>query len=184
MKRTLCLFAALMGLIVFSNAQSSELPNTIEKGQLTTTDGQKISFTNLIADPEKYSYKNTKTGQNQIMLTDRVLSIEQQAGTEAGKWALITGAAGLLGSILGVLEATGDASYYGAEVDKSKIVPIVLGITAGSALIGVAIGSGKKKYKTIFSNPKYDTTYLSAPTRISLTSSTGQGFVLSLRHRF
>ncbi|MCK6691833.1 MAG: hypothetical protein L6Q97_06985, partial [Thermoanaerobaculia bacterium] len=142
--------------------------------------GQKIRFTKLIPDTDKYTYKNAETSQSQTIPADNVLRIEEQTGTEAGKWALIMGASGLLGSVLGVLSVKNNPNL---EIDDSKIAPVVIGLTAASALIGLAIGAGKKKYKTVYTNSKYDTSYRVAPLRINLTCSPKQGVGVALRYR-
>lgn len=150
MNRSCCLLVSLIALSTVIYAQSNEIPARVDKGRILTDDGQKIKFTNLVSAPEQYTYKMAESGQSRGIAAGNVVRIEQQTGSEAGKWALVMGGAGLLGSLLGVARAS---SSVDGEVDKSKIAPVVIGLTAASALVGVAIGSGRKKYKTEYQNP-------------------------------
>ena len=181
MTRILCLLVSLMILITLVNAQNGEIPATVNKGRILTDDGQKIKFVSLVPGTEKYDYKLAESGQSRSIANDNVVRIEQQTGTEAGKWALVMGGAGLLGSLLGIMQAT---TRSDTEVDNSKVAPVVIGLTAASALVGVAIGSGRKKYKTVYSNSKYGTTSVPVPVRIGLTCSSNQGLGVGLQCRF
>lgn len=185
MKHSFFLLATVTAFITtLANAQTNQLPSAVEKGRLMTTDGQKITFVHLTTGSDSHSYNTPSDNKLQNIPADHVIRIEQQTGTEAGKWALWLGLSGLVGSALGVLSATTEADTYGVETDNSKILPIVFGITAASALIGVAIGSGKKKYKTIYTNPKYESTSMRAPLRIGLTCSPAQGIGIGLNFKF
>jgi len=188
MKRTHILPALLLILgSTIGHAQTTLPPAAVPKGMLTTAEGKKIEFLNLTTGPEQYSFKNVEVGKYQSLPADQVLRIQQQTGTEAGKWALYFGVSGLIGSTLGVLSAKSDADIIGREVDNSKLVPIVIGLTAASTLIGLAIGSGKKKYHTVYDAPSKDTTSSPfAPFRIRIASpaprSIGIGISYHLSH--
>ncbi len=184
MKRLIFLLAVIAVSITLSNAQTNELPSIVGKGRIMTTDGHKIVFTNLTTGIDNHSYKTSDDSKSQTIPAENVMSIEQQTGTEAGKWGLWLGVSGLVGSLLGVLSAKTDADLYGVETDDTKIVPIVAGITAASALIGVAIGSGKKKYKTIYTNPKYVNSSILGSVRIGVSCSRKQGIGLGFQCRF
>lgn len=184
MIRTFCLLATLITFFASSYAQNTEIPLKVNKGRVWTDEGQKIKFTSLFSDADKYTYKIATSGQSNSIAAGNVVRIEQQTGTEAAKWGLVLGGAGFLGSLLGVLQAINSADLNGEEVDKSKVAPVVLGITAVSALIGVAIGSGRKKYKTVYSNPKYDTTAVLKPVRIGLACTSNQVVGVGLQFRF
>lgn len=184
MKRQFFLLAVIAASVTLCNAQTSELPSAVGKGRIMTTDGRKIAFTSLTTGSDSHTYKTPASAKSQTIPAENVMSIEQQTGTEAGKWGLWLGVSGLVGSLLGVLSAKTDADLYGVETDDSKIVPIVAGITAASALIGVAIGSGKKKYKTLYTNPKYGNASTSNSVRIGLTCSPKQGIGAGFQYRF
>jgi len=184
MKQLFLLLAVIAASITLSDAQTSELPPVVAKGRIMTTDGHKIIFTNLTTGSDSHTYTTPESGKSQTIPAGNVMSIEQQTGTEAGKWGLWLGVSGLVGSLLGVASAKSDADLYGVETDDSKIVPIVAGITAASALIGVAIGSGKKKYKTLYSNPKYGNTPVSNPLRIGFTCSPKEGIGVGFQFKF
>lgn len=184
MKSVFCLLAALLLLSVNLGAQDNALPPSVTKGRLITAGGEKLTFSKLTTGSDLYTFSTSTASKTQTIPAENVLRIEQQTGTEAGKWALMMGGAGLLGSVLGVLSAKNDASSLGVETDNSKLMPIVLGLTAASTLIGLAIGSGKKKYKTVYTNPKYDTSAHFAPIRINLVFTPQGRAGLALHCRF
>ena len=184
MKSFFCFLAGLLLLCFHLVAQNNALPPTVTKGRLITAGGEKLVFSKLATGSDLYTFTTSSTSKTQTIPAENVLRIEQQTGTEAGKWALMMGGAGLLGSILGVLSAKNDASSLGVETDNSKLMPIVLGLTAVSTLIGLAIGSGKKKYKTVYTNPKYDTSAHFAPMRINLVLTPQGRAGLAVHYRF
>lgn len=181
-------FFLLTGLAVFfsavSSAQTPETPTSIGKGRILTTDGEKIKFTNFNFGSDAHNFQNPSTGKWQTIPAANVIGVQQQSGNEAGKWALWLGLSGLVGSTLGVLSAQNDAESLGVDTDQVNFAPIVIGITAGSALIGAAIGAGKKKYKTAYTNPKYETTSVPQPVRIGLTCSSHQGLGVGVQFGF
>ena len=184
MKRSFFLLAVITASVTLCNAQTNELPPAVGKGRIMTTDGHKIAFIHLTTGSDTHSYKTSANGNLQTIPAGNVMTIEQQTGTEAGKWGLWLGVSGLVGGLLGVLSAKADADLYGVETDNSKIVPIVAGVTAASALIGVAIGSGKKKYKTVYTNPKYGNDSTPNSVRIGFTCSPKQGIGAGFQYRF
>lgn len=164
-----------------SIAQTNQLPTGIEKGRILTADGQKIKFTNLTTGSDNHSYKASESNKPQTIPADNVMRLEQQTGSEAGTWALWLGLSGLVGSVLGVVSAKSDLESLGSEVNGA---PIIIGFTAGSALIGAAIGASKKKYKTVYSNPKYDSTFSAMSVRVGLTCSSHKGIGIGLNYGF
>lgn len=178
-----CFLAAALAMVAsLSQAQTDQLPPQIEKGRILTADGQKITFVNLTAGGDNHSYKTAAGHKAQTIPADNVMRVEQQTGTEAGKWALWLGLSGLVGSVLGVMSANNDLESLGAN--KVNGTPIILGFTAGSALIGAAIGGGKKKYKTIYSNPKYNSTSSAVPIRVGLACLPYNGLGVGLNCKF
>lgn len=183
MKRRLFLLATAVALASFCLAQS-ELPATIGKGRILTTDGQKITFTHFEAGGENYTYQTGQYENPQAMPPGNVIHIQQQTGTEAGKWALWIGLSGLTGSLLGVLQAQNNINSIGGDANDVNYAPIVIGLTAGSALIGAAIGSGKKKYETVYTNPEYAGNPKPPFLKAGLSCSAGQGMGVGLSLRF
>lgn len=183
MKRRLFLLATAVALASFCLAQS-ELPATIGKGRILTTDGQKITFTHFEAGGENYTYQTGQYENPQAMPPGNVIHIQQQTGTEAGKWALWIGLSGLTGSLLGVLQAQNSINSVGGDANDVNYAPIVIGLTAGSALIGAAIGSGKKKYETVYTNPEYAGNPKPPFLKAGLSCSAGQGMGVGLSLRF
>jgi hypothetical protein len=79
-----------------------------------------------------------------------IRALDRSMGTQAGKCALIGGAMGLTSALLGWMQAESDAaSDPYTEVDDSKVGPLLLGFTAGGALIGLAIGSSMEEWKKV-----------------------------------
>lgn len=183
MKRTYVLLALLALTTTFCNAQT-ELPASVEKGRIMTADGEKIIFAHLQTGVEQHNYKIRPGARAQTIPADNVLRIDQQTGTEAGKWALYMGASGLLVSAIGVANAKIEAKRHNYGTNDAKLIPLALGLTAVFALVGVAIGASKKKYKTVYNNPKYGNTPASnAPLRIGLAAPAPQGIGIGLYYR-
>lgn len=180
MNRKLCLSATLVALATFCLAQSGELPATIEKGRILTPDGLKIVFTHFEAGTNSYTYKSGPYDNPKALSADNVIHIQRQTGTEAGKWALWLGLSGLAGSLLGVLQVQN--SYVNSpDVDYT---PLVLGLTAGSGLIGAAIGSSKKKYETVYTNSQYGSNSIQPSFQAEFTCSGGRGLGVRMNLRF
>ena len=149
-----------------------------------TSDGNKIIFTNFVFGDESHQYRDKESGKTQTIPAGNVLRIEKQTGTEAGKWALWLGLSGLVGSTLGVLQGVTDVERLGGSTEKVNVAPIIIGFTAGAALIGAAIGAGKKKYQTIYTNPEHAGTTFISSMRIGITSTTGSDIGIGLQCRF
>lgn len=144
----------LTSTICFCNAQVQS--GSVRKGRIFTTDGKKILFRNLTIGDVSHRYQSSSSNKYQEIAGDNTVRIERQTGSEAGKWALICGLSGLVGSTLGVLEAKNSTDSWEGAVEV-KIAPIIIGLTSVSAILGAVIGATKKKYKTVYSNPKYKT---------------------------
>lgn len=135
----------------FSNAQST----IITKGRIFTSDGQKIQFKNLTIGESIHRYQTSSNSSFEEIPVAKTVRIERQAGSEVIKWGLILGLSGFLGSTAGVLQAQNDNSYgYANTNTNTNAVPIIVGITAASTVIGGLIGLTRKKYKVVYSKPK------------------------------
>ena len=135
------------------DAQDSISP--IQKGRLNTLEGRQLEFNTLRQEGDKLLFMNKQSLQMQELPLSQVSRIEQQTGTEAGKWGLYFAVSGLVGSTLGVLRARNTVRGWGGEVDSGTAVPIIAGLTAGSGLIGLLIGSSKRKYETVYRNSQF-----------------------------
>ena len=84
-------------------------------------------------------------GKEIVIPRTEIRSLYEYKGSMAGNYALKGAGAGLLCGLLGVLSAYGESSSdpY-SEVNEDKIMPLLVGFTAGGALIGGLIGSGKE----------------------------------------
>lgn len=138
-----------LGFPITSFGQS-EIKN-VGKGRILTSDGLKIKFHDLAIGDNSHRYRTSQSSPYIEYPSSKTVRIEQQTGSEVLKWAAITGLSGLTGSLLGVAQAKNQG------YDPTNVAPIVIGFTAGFALIGGVIGLGKKKYKSVYSNPKYNT---------------------------
>ena len=134
-------------------AQDSLSP--LQKGRLNTLEGRQLEFNTLRQEGDKLLFLNSQSLQMQELPLAQVTHVEKQTGTEALKWGLYCAASGFVGSTLGVLRARNSLSYLGGEIDGSTAVPIIAGITAGSGLIGLLIGSSKRKYETVYRNSQF-----------------------------
>jgi len=160
-------------------AQTSSIP----KGRIFTTDGQKILFTNLTIGETSHSYQGKDGGNFREIPADKVVRIEKQIGSEAGKWAMWLGLSGLVGSSLGVLQAHVNNDALGIETSNSSDAPIIIGLTVASAGIGAAIGSGEKVYETVYTNPLYAYGHQNRRPQLELTVCS-YGLGVGLRCRF
>ncbi len=147
----------ICSLIIFSiifipygvvNAETGK--SSYKNGYISHVDGYKIKFSRIIIEDNSITYKAKDSDQEQTIATDQVMNVKVEKGSEALKWGVVSALAVFLGASVGV-----SSNNSGVEVDSSVKRNIVLGLTAVSALIGTAIGYSKKKYATVYSNPKY-----------------------------
>lgn len=130
-------------------------PSIIQKGRILTTEGYEILFTNLSIESGNYQYQTTKSPDFLPIEESQIIKIETQNGSEAMKWAAGTGGAVL---VLGFLR-TSNPRYN--LVENETKTTLVIGTAVASALVGGLIGSSKKKYKTVYENPRYKDGYQS-----------------------
>lgn len=167
-------------LFVASHSLAQNHLTNVSKGRILTNDGYKIQFANLEFGTENHRYQLLNDHVAKEINATEVYKIEQQTGTEAGKWALWLGLSGLVGSLLGVAQANVEAPSYGAKANNSIAAPLVIGITGLSAGIGALIGSGKKKYKTVYTNPQFGTNESTRKVELSLKGSRQLGYGVGL----
>lgn len=171
MKKFTFTIIAMLGILCQTMAQQQ----AVGRGRLFTTDGETVQFESLTIGEVEHQFRATPGAAAHPITVDKVVRIEQQTGTEAGKWALWVGAAGLVGSALGVMQANNQNEANGFETSHSADAPIIIGLTAASAGIGALIGAGKKKYETVHTNPKYGAVQPS--WRVNLLASQNGGGV-------
>lgn len=182
MKNIIFLLLGLFWMVsVTAQDNSGSLSLQVKKGRIFTADGYKITFTSLTGNSDNFSFKKSEANAFTELSTAKVLRIQQETGNEAGKWAAIVGASGLVGSLLGVAQANRELSGLGVEKNNSATVPIVVGLTALSAGIGALIGMNKKKYRTVWENPKNATGFRMPQMNVQMTGYAGIG--LDLRWR-
>ena len=152
-------------LVAFSHralCQSTAIPQTtsIQKGKFSTTDGYSITFFSLTMDEKVYKYQVKKDGPYKEISADKIIEIQKETGNKALLYGASFGAAGLLGSLLGVEEANSSTTGL-SNTSANKIeVPLVIGSTAIFGLIGILIGEGQKKYSTIYHNSKWNSSII------------------------
>lgn len=150
----------------------------IAKGKIYTTDGREIRFSNLEQKENDVSFLHE---YNRITLpNDQIAQIDRETGNEAGKWALYLGLSGLLGSALGVAQASAETGYSNSSLNTTLIV----GLTGLCAGIGALIGYGKKKYETVYTNPKYGFGDFLKNSRFDISLGQKKSVVFSFRHTF
>lgn len=142
-----------LAITIMTGAQSfCQVTQNIEKGRISTADGQQIEFQNLSLNEGSYRFENKKSRSDQSVPEDQVLRIERQTGNEALMWGGALGGAALVGSLLGVKRAE---STSGFEADSESKTAIVAGLTGLGVAIGILVGSKQKKYETVYSNTEY-----------------------------
>lgn len=112
------------------------------------------------------------------MSVDRIMRVQEEHGSHALEYGLYLGISGMIGAMLGVTQAESDV---GGEVNGDAKLAIVGGLTALCALVGVAMGSSQKKYRTVYANPKFDALAGRPPEEFH---PAGDGVSLSMSHRF
>lgn len=140
-----CLISTLMVLTLCQLTVFCQLPQNLEKGRITDSDGRQTEFQSLTLNNGTYEIK-TKSSVNE-MASAEVLRIEKQTGNEALLWGGALGGAALLGSLLGVNRAE---STTGVKADSDSKTAIVAGLTGLGVAIGVLVGSKQKKYETVY----------------------------------
>lgn len=123
-----------------------QMPESLEKGRLFTSDGSSLEFRSLRLQGDHYDVDGKK--QSLSIATQDVLKIEKQTGNEALLWGAAFGGAALVGSLLGVNSAE---NTTGIEADSDSKAAIVIGLTGLGVAIGVLVGTNQKKYQTVYS---------------------------------
>ncbi|MBN2611822.1 MAG: hypothetical protein JXB00_09735 [Bacteroidales bacterium] len=155
MKSILFLFSVL----TFFSYSFGQQPLQIRKGRINTTNGELIKFSNLHEEGGKISFtKPGQTGEYSLNLDD-VLKIDKKSGDHTLQFALIMGASGLLGGIIGykISEASLQPGY---AIDKKASTRNVVILTGISAFAGAIWGANLPKYETAYENPKYSSLLL------------------------
>jgi hypothetical protein len=168
----------LIAIFTFFTIKGFSQELQVAKGKIYTSDGREILFTNLVQSEINVSYEN---GMYINTLTnDQVAQIDKEIGNEAGKWALYLGVSGLIGSALGVAQSKAETGLSNSSLNTQ----VILGITGVFTGIGALIGYGKKKYETIYTNPKYGLGDFLKNSSVDFTISDKNSFIFSFRHTF
>ena len=156
MVRELFFTAALLLLFVgpsFGQSENFSNENQKEfKGRFSQTNGFGVKFEKGKIVDNKFIFKDSEENKYKSIGLDEVGIIEKQTGSYAVPGGILMGASGLLGSLLGLANAQSDPFV---EVDKDSANKAIVGLTIGSALVGLLIGSGVKKYKKVYENDKF-----------------------------
>lgn len=167
-------------ITVISWNHSVAQADKIEKGRFFTTEGRTIIFQDLSMSEDTYRFKSSTNSSLQEIPAEYIVKIEQQTGTEAGKWALWCGLSGLVGSSLGVLQAKSQTP--GVESNGTSII---FGLTAVSVLVGAAIGAGQKKYTEVKVKPSTvsESGFMESRIKLDLAIGSQKGSI-SLNYTF
>src|SRR5580698_4627114 len=156
LKPLLVISSVILSIPCFSNTVQGQDNLLIAKGRVFTDDGQRANVFNITIGENTVRYQIKAGGNYTETPIQKVLQVQKQTGNEAVIWGASLGAAALLGSLLGV--ASAEAQYSGqpgsSNPENKAAVPVVIGSTVVGALIGILIGSGEKKYKTVYADHK------------------------------
>ena len=155
LKSFVSLFVALFLLSIFHIAWAGDTAPITEnlsfqKGRIWKADGYKVHFSTVTIGKDTITYKPDHPGGEESIGVDQVIKVEIEKGSYALEYGVGLGVAGLLGSAIGV----STSNTEGIEPSSSAKNGIILSMTAVSGLIGAAIGSGQKKYETVYSSPE------------------------------
>jgi hypothetical protein len=126
--------------------------STYKNGRLRSFDGFEIPFSSLTIAADSLSYIRMNSSYMTTVHKDKVIRAEVQKGSYVLEFGLGCAISGLIGSIIGVEQGE---SSSGGTVESSKKTNIVVTFTAISTAIGLLIGAHYKKYKTVYTNPRY-----------------------------
>lgn len=142
----------IISKILLAQSHTEQQNLSFGKGRIKTIEGNKIYFSSIILGKGVHTYKAKDSNTSQTVDIAKVLKVEVQKGSyvlEVGAGSAIFG---LVGSILFIKLFGPIGSDEWNSGEKTKIIAYS---TAGSTIVGILIGSLIKKYKTIYSNPRY-----------------------------
>ena len=156
LKSFVSLFVALFLLSIFHIAWAGDTAPVTEnlsfqKGRIWKADGYKVHFSTVTIGKDTITYKSDHPGEEESIGVDQVIKVEIEKGSYALEYGVALGVAGFLGSAIGV----SSSNTQGFEPSSSSKNGIILGLTAVSGIIGAVIGSGEKKYETVYSSPEF-----------------------------
>jgi len=125
--------------------------STFHNGRIWKADGYKVHFSEIRIGEGSMTYTPERSGDEQLIGNEQVLKVDVEKGSYALEYGVALGVAGLLGSAIGV----STSNTEGFEPSSSAKNGIILGLTAVSGIIGAVIGSGEKKYETVYSSPEF-----------------------------
>lgn len=134
-------FVFLLVIVAEGVSAQNEVP--LNRFRVVTRTGTTDGVEGILLESELKG--KSLTGEDLIIPRTEIRNLYAFKGTMAGNYALKGAGIGLLASLLGVLSAyEEESSNPYSEVDDNRVMPIVAGFTAGGALIGAMVGSGKK----------------------------------------
>ena len=148
MSRALVVLSLLTLMTVAQGGRAQETVQ-LEKFRVLLTTGERIEGHDGQLDENELRGMSSKDTALVIPRTG-IRALDRSLGTKAGKYALMGAGIGLGTALLAYIAAESEASSdpY-KEVDDSRVAPIMLGFTAGGALIGMAIGSGSQQWEKV-----------------------------------
>ncbi len=130
------------------------IPGTFGGGRIIKIGGYRQMFTSITADSLTAIYQPFGARKDTIAM-DQVAKIE----LDKGSYALEYGAGWFLSGLFASALAGGPNTNGLTEEEKDDVEQIweyvKWGIIGGGTLIGIAVGSGKKKHETLFTNPRF-----------------------------
>ena len=142
----LCVLFLFVGLDTFSQ-EINQLNNgvLVRKGKITIKDGKSESFRNLKLSNGIITFSNSK-GKVIEQKTSDVFKI-----TKTGNYAVLGALGGGASALLGSLQGLGE-SYSAGYGSNGNETSLIVGLTAGGAVLGGLIGLMFKKEKTVYKN--------------------------------
>ncbi len=148
MSRAVAVFC-LLTLVMSAQPVSAEEPIQLKKFRVLLTTGERLEGHHGVLDENELRGVSSNDTALVISRTD-IRALDRHLGSRASQGALMGGGMGLLSAVLGVMQAEADAaSDPYIEVDDSRIMPVMVGFTAGGALIGLAVGSASQRWEKI-----------------------------------
>lgn len=136
--------------IALAEGSLANKDSIFHEGRLWKTDGCKLHFSEIRSGEVIMIHMPEMLGEEQLIGNEQVLKVEEEKRSYAVEYGDALGAAGLVGSAIGV----SISNTNGIEPSNSTKNAIILGMNAISGLIGTTIGAEQIKYETVYNSPE------------------------------
>jgi hypothetical protein len=140
----------LAGVLLLVQEASAQTPETVyRRFRVTTTAGKEFKGNDGVLRGDSL-IGVTRRGEHLGLLRNHIAYLEYQTGHNARAGALYGAGAGFLTAMLAWVSAEAEASENSnVEVNYGAVPPLIVGLTAGGALIGYIIGASLPTWQPV-----------------------------------